>query len=203
MATEIKFYAGARAKYNSATHIGFYVSTDTDELLYNGKSLGDIVDSYTFDAGGKLTLTMKSGKTVEIEFPAAVASAEGVEGQAGLLSAADKAKIDGMDAAVEDALSEIEEALKQLEEDIVSKCIIAGQTTVSGAYTELQKLDEGYRTLHEVAKTLHSFLNDVDASDEKINKWKEIETFLGNITDTQTLTGLLADASKIYITEVE
>ena len=99
--------------------------------------------------------------------------------------------------------SEIENSLKQLEEDIISKCIMADQTTVAEAYTELQKLDEGYRTLYELSNTLYSFLNDTDASDEKINKWKEIETFLGSITDTQTLTGLLAEASKIYITEVE
>ena len=195
MAQQINFYIGKREKYNASNHIGFYVSS--------GKSLGDIISSYEFDEDGKLTLTMKSGKTVELEFPVATAPTKGANGQAGLLSAADKAKIDGMDAAVEDALSEIEDALSQLEESIVSKCIMAGQTTVAGAYAELQKLSEGYRTLHELATTLYSFLNDTDASDAKINKWKEIEAFLGSITDTQTLTGLLADASKIYITEVE
>ena len=40
---------------------------------------------------------------------------------------------------------------------------------------------------------VNSFLEDADASDTTINRWKEIESFLTGITDTKTLTGLLAD----------
>ena len=40
---------------------------------------------------------------------------------------------------------------------------------------------------------VNSFLEDADASDTTINRWKEIESFLAGITDTETLTGLLAD----------
>ncbi len=43
-----------------------------------------------------------------------------------------------------------------------------------------------------VAK-VNAFLEDADASDTTINRWKEIESFLTGITDTKTLTGLLAD----------
>ena len=39
----------------------------------------------------------------------------------------------------------------------------------------------------------NTFLDTVDASDDTINRWKEIESFLQGITDTETLTGLLAD----------
>ena len=42
-----------------------------------------------------------------------------------------------------------------------------------------------------VAK-VNTFLEDADASDATINRWKEIESFLAGITDTETLTGLLA-----------
>lgn len=40
---------------------------------------------------------------------------------------------------------------------------------------------------------VNTFLGTVDASDETINRWKEIEAFLNGITDTETLTGLLQD----------
>ena len=43
-----------------------------------------------------------------------------------------------------------------------------------------------------VAK-VNAFLEDADASDATINRWKEIESFLAGITDTETLTGLLAE----------
>ena len=43
-----------------------------------------------------------------------------------------------------------------------------------------------------VAK-VNAFLEDADASDATINRWKEIESFLTGITDTETLTGLLAE----------
>ena len=40
---------------------------------------------------------------------------------------------------------------------------------------------------------VNTFLNDSDLSDSTINRWKEIESFLAGITDTETLTGLLAE----------
>lgn len=46
-----------------------------------------------------------------------------------------------------------------------------------------------------VAK-VNTFLEDADASDAAINRWKEIESFLAGITDTETLTGLLAENLK-------
>lgn len=40
---------------------------------------------------------------------------------------------------------------------------------------------------------VNTFLDTVDASDDTINRWKEIEEFLTGITDTQTLAGMLAN----------
>ena len=40
---------------------------------------------------------------------------------------------------------------------------------------------------------VNSFLEDADASDTTINRWKEIESFLAGITDKETLTGLLSE----------
>lgn len=39
-----------------------------------------------------------------------------------------------------------------------------------------------------------NFLSSTDAKDTTINKWKELESFLQGITDTQTLTGVIKDA---------
>lgn len=55
--------------------------------------------------------------------------------------------------------------------------------------------------LTEFINKVNSFLDDADASDETINKWKEIESFLSGITDTQTLTGLLADLKAEILAE--
>ena len=51
---------------------------------------------------------------------------------------------------------------------------------------------DGYDLSRFVAK-VNAFLEDADASDAAINRWKEIESFLAGITDTKTLTGLLTD----------
>lgn len=52
--------------------------------------------------------------------------------------------------------------------------------------------EDGYDLSRFVAK-VNVFLEDADASDATINRWKEIESFLTGITDTKTLTGLLND----------
>ena len=52
--------------------------------------------------------------------------------------------------------------------------------------------EDGYDLSRFVAK-VNAFLEDADASDATINRWKEIESFLTGITDTETLTGLLAE----------
>ena len=57
-----------------------------------------------------------------------------------------------------------------------------------------------------VAK-VNAFLEDADASDATINRWKEIESFLAGITDTKTLTGMrndtLASAKSYADTKVQ
>lgn len=64
----------------------------------------------------------------------------------------------------------------------------------------LLALGENYKDLYAVANTLHTFLDLSDSADATINRWQEIEAFLADITDTNTLTGLL-DALKSAITE--
>ena len=54
-------------------------------------------------------------------------------------------------------------------------------------------LSGNYANVYAFVNKVKQFLEDADASDETINRWQEIETFLQGITDTETLTGLLAD----------
>lgn len=57
-------------------------------------------------------------------------------------------------------------------------------------------LGENYSTLWALANTLKTFLEAKDTADSTINRWKEIETFLQGITDTETLAGLLEQLQK-------
>ena len=64
---------------------------------------------------------------------------------------------------------------------------------------EAKDVPEG---LTEFVAKVNSFLEDTDASDAAINKWQEIEAFLSGITDTETLTGLLADLKEEILGEI-
>ena len=66
------------------------------------------------------------------------------------------------------------------------------------AFSDLREAigsEDGNDLSRFVAK-VNTFLEDADASDATINRWKEIESFLAGITDTETLTGLLAENLK-------
>ena len=69
--------------------------------------------------------------------------------------------------------------------------LIKGGATLDEAKTALAALGDNYKDLYAVASTLKTFLLDSDAADASINRWQEIEAFLKDITDTETLTGLL------------
>ena len=76
------------------------------------------------------------------------------------------------------------------------------------AFSDLQSslgegvsLDMYLGELNGFVEKVNAFLNDAGASAGVIDSWKEIESFLAGITDTETLTGLLADtlaAAKSY-----
>lgn len=65
---------------------------------------------------------------------------------------------------------------------------------MSAAINNLRSsLAEGQANLAAFVGQVNAFLNDAGASSGVIDSWKEIESFLAGITDTETLTGLLAD----------
>ena len=76
-------------------------------------------------------------------------------------------------------LTEITNRLTTAENDIDT-----AEDNIAGHETRIQGL-EAFK------ERVRAFLEDADASEETINRWHEIESFLQGITDTQTLTGLL------------
>lgn len=78
--------------------------------------------------------------------------------------------------------------------------MLQGGATLAQAKAALVALGENYKDLYAVAATLKSFLASKDTAESTINTWKEIEGFLQGISDTQSLTGLLA-ALETKVTE--
>ena len=76
----------------------------------------------------------------------------------------------------------VDAGLSTESENPVQNKVIASVLQSKANNTDLQNLQS----------LVESFLNDADASEATINKWKELESFLSGITDQETLSGLLA-----------
>lgn len=87
-------------------------------------------------------------------------------------------------------LTEITNRLTTAENDIDT-----AEDNIAGHETRIKSL-EAFK------ERVRAFLEDADASDETINHWHEIESFLQGITDTQTLTGLLADLKQEILASI-
>lgn len=86
----INFYRGLKEKYNQATHSdSLFFTTDTLEILLNGKSYGGGLTDVQF-AEGKLTFSFANGETKVVPID------EATQNLPGLLSADDKTKLDNL-----------------------------------------------------------------------------------------------------------
>ena len=70
--------------------------------------------------------------------------------------------------------------------------MLKGGATLDEAKAALEALGSNYKDLYAVASTLKTFLQSNDTADSTINTWREIESFLQGITDSESLTGLLS-----------
>ncbi|MBQ3690285.1 MAG: hypothetical protein II937_10580 [Bacteroidales bacterium] len=91
-------------------------------------------------------------------------------------------------AGESEALTAIRNRLTTAEDDIDTD-----EDNISGHETRIQTLETSKSDYEAFKERVRAFLEDSDASDETINHWHEIESFLQGITDQETLTGLLAD----------
>lgn len=98
----IPHYRGLKEKYDEQKHgDGIFFTTDTHEIIANNATYGETIDTWSI-ADGVLTLTMTSGKTLEITFDEATESAKG------FLSAEDKKKINSLEGNFDKKVDKIE-----------------------------------------------------------------------------------------------
>lgn len=88
---QVNFYRGLKGKYVQETHAdGIYFATDTFEILMNGSSFGGGgIEDVQFSEG-KLLFTFRDGTNMEVPIT------EATQSLPGLLSAADKTKLDNL-----------------------------------------------------------------------------------------------------------
>ena len=70
--------------------------------------------------------------------------------------------------------------------------MLGGGATLDEAKAALVAWGSNYKDLYAVASTLKTFLQSNDTADSTINTWREIESFLQGITDSESLTELLS-----------
>lgn len=108
-----------------------------------------------------------------------------------------KTVIQDLTKRIEDTEEDLADAANNAEKngDAVAKILtILGKQdgeTVSELAERFSTLSGSYATVYAFVSKVKAFLESADASDETINRWKEIESFLQGITDKETLTGLL------------
>ena len=66
-----------------------------------------------------------------------------------------------------------------------------------------ENIDGKYSEFSSLKSSFNNFLSSADTSNSTINRWKEIETFLQGITDTDTLIGLLEELHSRMTSELE
>lgn len=107
--------------------------------------------------------------------------------------------VDDVDAAetkIEQHQTDIEQlagGLNEARSDIATVGRMLGNKVLLSETEEaLAALGPDYASLLALAVTLKTFLQSNDTADSTINTWREIESFLQGITDTDSLTALLA-----------
>lgn len=108
-----------------------------------------------------------------------------------------KTVIQDLSKRIKDAENDIADTSNTAEknENAIAKILsILGKQdgeTVSELAARFTALSGSYATVYAFVSKVKAFLESADASDETINRWQEIESFLQGITDKETLTGLL------------
>ena len=77
--TAISIYRGLKEKFNPEIHVGFYITTDTNELLIGDTSLGKTIVSgeVPSDLPYYLKLNLNSGDSIYVKIPEASESTPG------------------------------------------------------------------------------------------------------------------------------
>lgn len=95
------------------------------------------------------------------------------------------------------AIDNLHSRIQAAEDDIDT-----AEDNISGHETRIATLESSKTDYEAFKERVRAFMEDADASDATINRWREIETFLQGITDTETLTVLLNDLKNEILAEI-
>ena len=94
------------------------------------------------------------------------------------------------------AIGGVNSSITATEGDIATIAAILGKgqnETLTQLAAKFTALTGNYANVYAFVSKVKAFLEDADATDETINRWQEIESFLTGITDSDSLTAMLAD----------
>lgn len=154
--TDIGIYRGPKEKFNPKVHVGFFITTDTGELLLGDQSLGQTISGWEIN-DGVLTLKLNTGEDITVTFP------EASETSKGLLSAADKAqlvalaenlnsKVDKVTGKSLIADSEIEKLAGLPNSTELTNSIAIAKASGDNAQSDLNAHKQNVSNPHEVTK---------------------------------------------------
>lgn len=131
---QVNFYRGPKEKYVQETHVdGIYFATDTFEILMNGSSFGGGgIEDVQFSEG-KLLFTFRDRTNMEVPIT------EATQSLPGLLSAADKTKLDNLPTN-ESLTADLEEINEKIgTNDYTDTNYISKETNLTDAAKQLDE----------------------------------------------------------------
>ena len=154
--TDIGIYRGLKEKFDPEVHVGFFITTDTGELLLGDQSLGQTISGWEIN-DGVLTLKLNTGKDIRVTFP------EATETVKGLLSAADKAQLNALQANLDSKVdkvtgkslladSEIEKLAGLPNSTELTNSIATAKAAGDNAQSDLNAHKQNKSNPHEVTK---------------------------------------------------
>lgn len=173
--TDIGIYRGLKEKFDPEVHVGFYITTDSGELLLGDQSLGQTISGWEMN-DGVLILKLNTGVDIRITFP------EATETVKGLLSAADKAQL---------------VALKQNLDSKVDK--VTGKSLI--ADSEIEKL-AGLPNSTELTNSIATAKAAGDNAQSDLNSHKQNTSNPHEVTKAQVGLGNVTNDAQVKRTEM-
>lgn len=154
--TNIGIYRGLKEKFDPEVHVGFFITTDTGELLLGDQSLGQTISGWEIN-DGVLILKLNTGRDIRVTFP------EATETVKGLLSAADKAQLNALQANLNSKVdkvtgkslladSEIEKLAGLPNSTELTNSIATAKAAGDNAQSDLNAHKQNKSNPHEVTK---------------------------------------------------
>lgn len=155
--TDIGIYRGLKEKFDPEVHVGFFITTDTGELLLGDQSLGQTISEWEIN-NGVLILKLNTGRDIRVTFP------EATETVKGLLSAADKAQLNALQTNLDSKVdkvtgkslladSEIEKLAGLPNSTELTNSIATAKAAGDNAQSDLNAHKQNKSNPHQVTKT--------------------------------------------------